>query len=99
MQNQDAWSCENQKKSSSHVQQAGIYHTIDPEIDRVDRLTMEYVESSRLAIEKSSRSIESIIMSMKSSQSTFNTYEVNEIGSVITYSVTTAVGANEMFWL
>jgi len=36
-------------------------------------------------------------MSLKSSQSTFNTYEVNEISSVITYSVTTAVGANKMF--
>jgi len=91
MQNQDAWSCENQKKSSSHVQQAGIYHTIDPEIDRVDCLTME---SSRVNWPVKSRVDRT---SLKSSQSTFNTYEVNEIGSVITYSVTTAVGASKCF--
>ena len=49
--------------------------------DRVDCLTME---SSRLASEKSSRSIVDRT-SLKSSQLTFNTYEVNEIGSVITH--------------
>jgi len=57
-------------------------HLVDPEIDR---LTME---SSRLPVKSR--------VDSKSSQSTFNTYEVNEIGSVITYSVTTttAVGAS-----
>jgi len=64
---------------------------VDPEIDRVDRLTMEL---SRVDWPVKSRVDRT---SLKSSQSTFNTYEVNEIGSVITYSVTTAVGASKMF--
>jgi len=68
------------------------HHAIDPEIDRVDRLTME---SSRVDWPVKSRVDRT---SLKSSQSTFNTYELNEIGSVITYrSVTTAVNANLMF--
>jgi len=45
-------------------QLVGYYRTIDPEIDRVDRSSRSFddgVESSRLASEKSSRSIESIV--------------------------------------
>ena len=77
---------------------------LDLEIDRVDRSSGLSDDGVELTGQWKVESIDQVDRtSLKSSQSTFNTYELNEIGSAIThikfYYGTTAVGASKMFWL